>query len=88
VIQAEKKTRAAAFALDAPANALHDASTKQLELGAVTVILHAYPDRLPTEEDGNELIRRQVAALRQFADMFEQALSIPLESAVAGGGSS
>lgn len=78
----------AAFPVSAPKDALHDVHTKQLELGAITVVLHAYPSKLPREEDVLELICRQVAALREFADSFEATLSISTGSLVTKGGES
>jgi len=87
VSQRRAKGPAVVGAMQAPAEAEHFPHTKQLELGAVTVILHSYPSKLPRVEDADELVRRQVAALREFADGFEAQLTIPLGSNITKGGS-
>ena len=75
------KPPVAAFPIRAPANAEHHVMSRQLGSGSVVVVLLAYPDELPHEEDERELVRRQVEALRGLADSLEQAIAIPRGSA-------
>lgn len=48
-----------------------ETQSKDLGLGLVRVTIAARLDKLPTEADGDELIRRQVEALRDFANALE-----------------
>jgi len=57
--QRRAKGTVVAGVMQAPANAQHYPHTKQLELGAVTVVLHSYPSKLPTPVEADELVRRQ-----------------------------
>ena len=74
--QRKAKTPVAAIPIPLPRNVENKVHTKQLELGAVTVVLHMYPDKIPLKSDADELCRRQVQALRQFADMWETAAGL------------
>jgi hypothetical protein len=51
-----------------------DAQGKVFAGGAIDVMFIAFPEKLITPDEAGDLIREQVAALREFADMFEAQL--------------
>lgn len=62
-----------ALSLEKSQHTIDNTMRRELDLGAITVTTTAYKSKIPRVEDSTELVRRQVAALRQYADIWEKA---------------